>query len=66
MTAALTSNLYEKADKRYRRFMTFSITVIFSCSLQTGQMDTPSRQRQVATRRTLIMGNGGRMNAPFG
>ena len=65
MTAALTPNLYEKADKRYRRLMIFNFTVIFSCSLWIGQMDTPSRQRQVATR-TLIMGNGERMDAPFG
>ena len=65
MTAALTPNLYEKADKRYRRFMIFNFTVIFSCSLWIGQMDTPSRQRKVATR-TLIMGNGERMDAPFG
>ena len=65
MTAALTSNLDEKAGKRYRRFMTFSFTVTFSCFLWTGQMDNPSRQRQVATR-TLIMGKGGKMDAPFG
>lgn len=63
LTAALTFNLDEKADKRCRRFMTLSSPAIFRSPLAR-QMVTLTNPRQMATG-TLTLGNEGEMEAPF-
>lgn len=59
-------NLDEKTEERYGRYMISRFPALCCWSAWAGQMVSPSRQRQMATRTLILMGNEGEMEAPFG